>query len=90
MQAVDQFFVGVFLLLEIHEVLVVVHDDLGDFFLVGLVGFGDEGEEVHDDLDVLDLFAGLDLPVEGEAVLEGEDRLGVFGHHHHPDLILDE
>ena len=47
-------------------------------------------EQVHDDLDVLYLLAGLYLSVVGEAVLVGEDGLGVLGHHDQPYLVLDE
>lgn len=57
---------------------------------VVLVDLLDLCEQVHDDLDVLYLLAGLDLPVVGEAVLIGEDGLGVLGHHDQTDLVLDE
>lgn len=90
MQAVDQFFVGVLLGLEVAEVLVVLEGDFFDLLVVVLVDPLDLGEEVHDDLDVLDLLPGLDFPVEGEAVLEGEDGFGVFGHHDQFDFVLDE
>jgi len=69
---------------------VVVDDNPLDGVLVGLVDFGNLVEEVDDDFDVLKLFAGLYLPVKGEAVVVGEDGLGVLGHHDHPHFLLDE
>lgn len=68
----------------------VVSDDFLYLLGVGVVDLGDTSEQIHDDLDVLNLLARLNFAVFGETVLVGEDGLGVFGHHHHAYLVLDE
>lgn len=90
LQAVDKLLVGLLPSFEVVEVCVVVEDNSIDLVLVALVDEGDLVEKVYYYLDVFQLLAGLDFPVKSEAVVVGEDGLGVLGHHDHPHLLLDE
>lgn len=90
LQTVDQFLIGVSFGFQLVQVFVVVEDDGFDLLCIVLVHFLDLQQEIHDDLDVLDLFSGLDFAVIGQTVLVQEDGFGVFGHHYHSDLVLDE
>lgn len=65
LQAIDEFLVSIFSDFEIAEIAMILSNDGFNLGGVGFVDFGDGGEELHDDFDVLDFFSGLDFSVVG-------------------------
>ena len=90
MQTVNEFFVGLFPLFQLVEVAMVINNNFLDLFSVRLVYFRYFIQQVHDDLDVLDLFSRFNFSIEGEAVVVGKDWFWIFGHHDHLNLVFYE
>lgn len=68
----------------------IIDDDKVNLFSKVLMNAWYFLEEIHDDLNVLDLFPWLDLTIVSETVVEQKDGFRILGHHHHANLVLDE
>ena len=87
LQAVDQLLIGLLPSFEVIQVCMVIKDNAVDLVLVALMDEGDLVEEVYYYLYVFQLLAGLNFTIKGEAVVVGEDGLGVLRHHDNPHLL---
>ena len=68
----------------------IVYVDEFDFFHIVFMDFRNQRQQMHDDLDVFDFLPGLDFTIVSQTVVEQEDRLGIFRHHHDPHFVLEE